>query len=114
MPTKKNKADKGGFVYSTDPNFRFDREQSHTETPTPAEQKLRVRLDTKQRSGKAVTLIEGFTGTSEDCENLGRQLRTFCGTGGSVKEGNIIVQGDQREKVIGWLMKHGFTASKKL
>lgn len=111
--SKKNKPDIRGFVYSTDPNFSFEEEQSAAETLAPAQQKLRVRLDTKQRAGKAVTLVDGFIGKEEDLEELGKKLKSFCGTGGSAKDGEIIVQGDQREKVLQWLLKNGYTNSKK-
>ena len=105
MSSKKNKPDTRGFVYSTDPNFSFESEQNNSETLPPAQQKLKIRLDTKRRAGKAVTLIEGFIGIVEDLEDLGKKLKSFCGTGGSAKDGEIIVQGDQREKVLqimGW------------
>lgn len=111
--SKKNKPDIRGFVYSTNPDFSFEPEQDDTETPVPAQQRLRIKLDTKQRAGKAVTLIEGFIGKQEDLEDLGKKLKTFCGTGGSAKEGEIIVQGDQREKVLQWLQKNGYKNSKK-
>jgi translation initiation factor 1 len=110
---KKNKPDSRGFVYSTDPNFSFEEEQSNTETLPPAQQKLKVRLDTKHRAGKAVTLIEGFIGREEDLQDLGKKLKSFCGTGGSAKEREIIVQGDQREKVLQWLIKNGYKNSKR-
>jgi len=104
----------GGLVYSTDPGFKLpeadDREQ---ETVAPAQQKLKIRLDTRHRAGKAVTLVEGFLGTPADMEELGKKLKSFCGTGGSVKDGEIIVQGDNREKILQWLQKNGFTAVKK-
>ena len=103
-----------GFVYSTNPNFSFEEERKATETLPPAQQKLKVRLDTKHRAGKAVTLIEGFTGKEEDAQELGKKLKSFCGTGGSVKDGEIIVQGDQREKVIQWLLKNGYKNVKKI
>lgn len=113
--SKKNKPDNRGFVYSTDPDFRFEEEyQAAKETLPPAEQKLKVRLDTKHRAGKAVTLVEGFTGTDEDAEKLGKALKNYCGTGGSVKDGEIIVQGDQREKVVQWLLKNGYGKTKKI
>ena len=111
--SKKNTSDKHGFVYSTDPSFHFEQEQNDIETFTPAQQKLRIRLDTKQRAGKAVTLIEGFMGRDEDLQELAKKLKTFCGTGGSAKDGEIIIQGDQREKAITWLKKNGYSQVKK-
>lgn len=112
--SKKNKPDNRGFVYSTDPNFRFEAENESNETLEPAQQKLKVRLETKHRAGKAVTLVEGFIGSDEDREELGKKLKNFCGTGGSAKDGEIIVQGDQREKVMQWLVKNGYKNAKKI
>ena len=113
--SKKNKPDNHGFIYSTDPNFKFEEEPEEIqETLQPNQQKLKIRLDTKQRGGKAVTLIEHFVGKDEDLEDLGKKLKNFCGTGGSVKDGEIIIQGDQREKVLQWLIKNGFKNSKKI
>ena len=104
----------GGIVFSTDPDFKKEEEvPERLETITPAQQKLRIRLDTKQRAGKAVTLVQDFIGSEEDLEDLGKKLKTFCGTGGSVKDGEIIVQGDNREKVLNWLNKNGFVKSRK-
>jgi translation initiation factor 1 len=112
--SKKNKPDTRGFVYSTDPNFRFEEEQNSNEPLLPAQQKLKIRLDTRHRAGKAVTLVEGFIGKEEDLEDLGKKLKSFCGTGGSAKDGEIIVQGDQRDKVMQWLIKNGFKNVKKI
>lgn len=113
--SKKNKSDARGFIYSTDPNFSFEPEHEEVqETLSPAKQTLRIRLDTKHRAGKAVTLITGFIGTSDDAEKLGKQLKNFCGTGGSVKDAEMIVQGDQRDKVLQWLLKNGYSATKKI
>lgn len=113
--SKKNKPDNRGFVFSTDPNFKFEQEPEQAEETLPAnQQKLRVRLDTKQRAGKAVTLVENFVGKEEDAEDLGKKLKNFCGTGGSVKGLEIIVQGDQREKVLQWLIKSGYKNTKKV
>ena len=112
---KKNKPDTRGFVFSTDPSFRFEEEPAlPQETLAPSQQKLRVRLDTKQRAGKAVTLVTGFIGKEEDLEDLGKKLKNFCGTGGSVKEGEAMIQGDQRDKVVPWLLKNGFVNTKKI
>lgn len=110
--SKKNKPDTQGFVYSTDPNFSFQPADETVETLPPAQQKLRIRLETKHRAGKAVTLITGFIGKEEDLEKLGKQLKNFCGTGGSAKDAEMIIQGDQRLKVLPWLIKNGYTQSK--
>jgi len=112
--SKKNKPDSRGFVFSTDPNFKFEEEQYSNETLLPAQQKLKVRLDTRHRAGKAVTLVDGFIGKEEDLEDLGKKLKSFCGTGGSAKDGEIIIQGDQREKVIQWFGKNGYKNVKKI
>jgi translation initiation factor 1 len=111
--SKKNKADNKGFVYSTDPNFRFEEEQEQVQTLKPEQQVLRVWLDTKHRAGKVATLVTGFTGTPADLEDLGKKLKGLCGTGGSAKDGEIIVQGDHRDKVLQWLLKNGYKQSKK-
>lgn len=113
--SKKIKTDKNGFVFSTDPNFRFeDEEQEVKETLIPAQQKLRVRLETKHRGGKTVTILQSFIGKAEDLEDLGKKLKNYCGTGGSVKDGEVIIQGDQRDKILQWLQKNGYTQSKKV
>ncbi|QEC68193.1 translation initiation factor [Panacibacter ginsenosidivorans] len=113
--SKKNKPDTRGFVYSTDPNFGFEPEDNaEQETLPPAQQKLRIKLETKHRAGKAVTLITGFIGTTDDLEKLGKTLKNFCGTGGSAKDKEIIIQGDQRDKVLHWLLKNGYSNSKKI
>jgi translation initiation factor 1 len=109
----KKKASTNGIVYSTDPTFLGEAGNAFTEeTLAPAKQPLRIRLDTKHRSGKAVTLVEGFSGKESDLETLGKQLKTFCGTGGSVKDGQVIIQGDQRQKVLQWLKKNGYVLAK--
>ena len=113
--SKKNKPDTRGFVFSTDPSFRFEGDnQVEQEILPPTQQKLRIRLDTKQRAGKAVTLVAGFIGKVEDLELLGKQLKNFCGTGGSAKDGEAIIQGDQRDKVLQWLLKNGYVNTKKI
>ena len=111
----KNKPDSKGFVYSTNPDFNFETgDNTPVETPLPAQQKLKIRLDTKHRAGKAVTLIEGFKGKEADAEKLGKTLKNYCGTGGSVKDFDIIIQGDQRDKVLQWLLKNGYGLTKKI
>lgn len=110
---KKNKPDSRGFVYSTDPGFQWEPENEESITLPPAQQRLRVKLETKHRAGKIVTLVEGFIGTDTDRESLGKALKSHCGTGGSAKDGEIIVQGDHREKVLAWLLKNGYTQTRK-
>jgi translation initiation factor 1 len=111
--SKKNKSDNNGFVFSTDPNFKFEHEEEIAETLPASQQKLRVWLETKHRGGKAASVISGFVGKEDDMEALGKQLKNFCGTGGSVKDREIIIQGDQRDKILQWLLKNGYTGSKK-
>jgi translation initiation factor 1 len=112
--SNKKKTDLRGFVYSTDPNFHFEEAKNIEDTLLPSQQKLKVRLETKHRGGKAVTLIEGFIGKQDDLEDLGKKLKSFCGTGGSAKDREIIIQGDQREKVLQWLLKSGYKNAKRI
>jgi translation initiation factor 1 len=113
--SKKNKSDKNGFVYSTNPDFKFENEEERSADTLPAkQQKLRIRLDTKHRGGKTVTLIEGFIGKEEDLEDLGKKLKNYCGTGGSAKDGEIVIQGDQRDKVLQWFQKNGYTNARRV
>jgi translation initiation factor 1 len=104
----KQKGNNYGFVYSTDPNFQLNEEGEQLQTLPPEEQQLRVTLETKHRAGKTVTLVMGFVGKEEDREELGKKLKNSCGTGGSAKEGEIILQGDHREKVKAWLVKNKY------
>lgn len=105
----------GGIVFSTNPDFRpEEEEQPAVQTIAAGQQKLRIRLDTRQRAGKAVTLVEAFVGQESDLEELGKKLKTVCGTGGSVKERVVLIQGDQREKVLQWLLKSGYLSTKKI
>jgi translation initiation factor 1 len=111
---KKNPLSGTGIVYSTNPSFQWEPEESSPETRLPAQQELRIQLDKKQRAGKVVTLIAGFVGSSSELEELAKTLRNFCGTGGSAKDGIILVQGDQRQKVVQYLLKKGFSKSKQV
>jgi translation initiation factor 1 len=112
--SNKNK-NKSGILYSTNPDFEYDEDPiEESITSPPQKQKLRVMLDKKNRSGKAVTLITGFFGTDEDFEALGKKLKTLCGSGGSAKDGEILVQGDHRDKILKWLLDNGYTLTKKI
>ncbi|MFN6374038.1 MAG: translation initiation factor [Chitinophagia bacterium] len=104
----KNKNSNSPLVYSTDPDFRINEEGEQVKTLSPEEQVLRVTLETKHRAGKTVTLVMGFIGSEEDREDLGKKLKNSCGTGGSAKDGEIILQGDHREKVKAWLLKNKY------
>ena len=102
-----------GMVYSTNPDFEFNTgEEPEVETLQPAQQDLRVWRDSKQRGGKVVTLVKGFVGKSEDLEELGRTLKRGCGVGGSTKDGEIIIQGDHRDRVVDILTKAGYRCKK--
>ena len=104
-----------GIIYSTNPDFRNDDEKEEINISMPAaDQQISIRLDKKHRAGKAVTLLEGFSGTDTEKEEIGKKLKTHCGTGGSVKEGEIIIQGDNRDKILQWLHKQGFAKAKKI
>ena len=108
---KKNVPDSNGFVFSTDPNFNFQTGGSgSSETLPPAKQRLRIVLDTRHRGGKTVTAITGFIGKEEDLESLGKKIKQYCGTGGSVKDRQILIQGDQTIKVKAYLVKEGYKA----
>jgi translation initiation factor 1 len=100
-----------GVVYSTNNDFDY-RYQSNEERPTlpPQQQQLRVGLDNSGRAGKTVTLITGFVGTAADLETLAKTLKNKCGTGGSAKNGEILIQGDVRHKAVEILQKEGFKA----
>ena len=102
-----------GIVFSTADSFdyQFGEEESQ-ETLSPSQQKLRVLLDKKSRAGKQVTLIEGFVGTEEDLKELGKLLKSKCGVGGSTKDGEILIQGDHRDKVLRVLTQAGYGAKK--
>ncbi|PSR08462.1 MAG: translation initiation factor [Bacteroidetes bacterium] len=103
-----------GLVFSTDPNYQPPTEdEPATEMVPPQQQRLRVQLDKKQRKGKAVTLITGFAGSDDELKELGKALKMHCGVGGSAKDHEIIVQGDQRDKVLKYLLDKGYTQTKK-
>ncbi len=97
-----------GIVYSTDPDYRPLVEDDEPETPPPAKQDLRITLDKKLKAGKKATVVYKFVGKQSDLEELGKALKTACGVGGTVKNGEIILQGDHLEKVKAELTKLGY------
>ena len=102
-----------GIVFSTADSFDYNfGEDESQETLPPTQQKLKVLLDKKSRAGKQVTLIEGFLGTEEDLKELGKLLKNKCGVGGSTKDGEILIQGDHRDKVVQVLIQAGYGAKK--
>lgn len=105
----KSKKQRGGFVYSTNPDFNLQSDEEINEQYLePHKQDLRVLLDKKQRKGKVVTLITGFIGNEDDLKDLAKILKSNCGTGGSVKDGEIIIQGNFKNKVGDILEKAGY------
>jgi len=109
MMAKKNK--RIDIVYSTNPNFSLDDEEMESvETLPPNQQNLRVMVDRKQRKGKEVTLVTGFVGSEDDLEELGKMLKQKCGVGGTVKDNEIIIQGNHVQKILDLLLKQGYKA----
>ncbi len=112
MSNKNKKRD--GIVFSTEPDFEYQGfEESDEETLSPESQKLRVMLERKGRGGKDVTIVHNFIGSQDDKEELTKKLKTTCGTGGSAKDGEIVIQGDQRDKVVKYLLGKGFKHTKR-
>ncbi len=110
---KKTYNDFGGIMFSTNPDFEFIDEQPQQEETLPnAKQDLRILLDRKNRAGKTATVITGFRGKDEDLQVLGKTLKTKCGVGGSAKDGEIIIQGDFRDKILQYLSDQGYRVKK--
>lgn len=109
----KKKYPANGIVFSTDPSFTpMDASEPEAITLSPKEQRLKLRLETKHRAGKAVTLVLGFVGNQSDAEELVKKLKNHCGTGGSAKDGELLVQGDQRQRMLQYLIKQGYQQTK--
>lgn len=105
--------DRLGVVFSTNPDFHYESEAEPEVATLPnAQQRLRVSMEKNHRGGKTVTLVRGFVGTDDDLTALARLLKTRCGVGGSAKEGEIIIQGDFRQRVIDLLKAEGYTGTK--
>jgi translation initiation factor 1 len=102
-----NLSDLGGFVFSTNEDFEMESEDT-LETLAPQEQQLEALFSNKGRGGKTVTVLKGFVGTAEDLKSLGKKIKTKCGVGGSVKDGEILIQGNYRDKIITLLKKEGY------
>ena len=100
------------IVFSTNPDFNYHDEESEVETIAHEKQKLRVSIERHHRGGKTVTLVKGFVGTDDDLQELAKKIKTKCGTGGSAKEGEIVIQGEIKEKVVALLQGMGYTNSK--
>ncbi|MGB0391472.1 MAG: translation initiation factor [Salibacteraceae bacterium] len=110
MAKKKKRVD---VVYSTNPNYGYDYDDNEEqETLPPSEQTLHVLIDRKQRKGKTATLIEGFVGSTDDLKDLGKMLKSKCGVGGSAKDGEIIIQGEVRDKVMDLLKAEGYNVKR--
>lgn len=103
-----NLSDLGGFVFSTNKDFDFNNGSDDTETLPPGQQRLEAHLDRKNRGGKIATIIKGFSGSDDDLKALGKMLKTKCGVGGAAKDGEIIIQGDFRDKVMKILSDEGY------
>ena len=112
--SKKNRKNRIDIVYSTNPDYQYQYdEEQENQTVEPSKQKLKIYLDTKaKKKGKQATLIHGFVGSEEDLKSLSKLLKTKCAVGGSVKDGEIIIQGDFREKIVQILISEGYNAKK--
>lgn len=105
--------DRLGVVFSTNPDFKYTTaEKEVIQTLAPEKQRLIVKIDRRARAGKQVTLVEGFKGAEEDLDRLGRELKKKLGVGGSAKDGEIVIQGDFRDRIVELLVKIGYNAKR--
>lgn len=105
--------DRLGVVFSTNPDYSYDTgQEEETPTPEPSRQRLRLRVEKNGRGGKTVTVVSGFAGRADDLKELGRLLKAKCGVGGTVKDGEIIIQGQFKERLADLLRKEGYTDTK--
>ena len=109
-----SKKKKINVVYSTNPDYNYDFDDEEVETLEPNEQELKVMIDRKQRKGKSVTLVTGFVGSDDDLKDLAKSLKSKCGVGGSTKNGEILIQGEFKDKVFELLINLGFKHTKKV
>lgn len=114
MGKKSRRNNRDGIVYSSDPDFEYQYDDDdQAEEVAPEDQNMRVLIDRKQRRGKEVTLVTGFAGPTDRLKELGKFLKSKCGVGGTVKEGEIIIQGNHRDKVVQLLLDKGYRKTKK-
>jgi translation initiation factor 1 len=105
---------KRNIVYSTNPNYEYENDNEEQETLDPKDQKLKVLIDRKQRKGKSLTIVSGFQGAADDLKDLAKILKSKCGVGGSAKAGEILVQGEFKDKIYALLNEMGYKNTKKV
>ena len=111
---KKKLYNRSGIVYSTAPDFQPQNDEEPQNFSSPNQQVLTVFLDKKHRGGKVVSIIKGFAMKEDEIEIVAKKLKAFCGSGGSAKDNEIIIQGDHREKILQWLLKNGYSKARKI
>lgn len=110
---RKNKKHREGVVYSTSSDFEYDVDDEQAETLPPGEQRLKVRMEKKGRKGKTAVVVDDFVGSDQDLKDLAKELKSACGTGGSAKDRQIIIQGDMRSKIVELLKEKGYSNTKQ-